>query len=128
MPKAQRLLSCFKFSKRRPRLSMCCLPLVVLSFKKTKQNKKKKKKGNFTQKRRKHLHTCEPKRPNINSWHFIPCDNFIIWVSFFSFFFFLETNTRGKCCWSSSCMVNTHTSEVQVAHAMKLFFFFHFFF
>ena len=40
MPKAQRLLSSFRFSKRRPRLSTCCLPLVVLSFRKKKKKKK----------------------------------------------------------------------------------------
>ena len=66
-------LSSFRFSKRRPRLPTCYLPLVVLSFRKAKK-KKKKKKGNFTQKTRKHIHTCERKRPNINSGHFIPCD------------------------------------------------------
>ena len=36
-------LSSFRFSKRRPCLPTCYLPLVVLSFRKAKKKKKKKK-------------------------------------------------------------------------------------
>ena len=70
MPKRQRPLSNFRFNERRPRLPTCCLPPVVLSY-----TFRKAKKGNFTQKRRKRLHTYAQMRPNINWWHFIPCDH-----------------------------------------------------
>ena len=119
MPKAQRLLSCFKFSKRRPRLSMCCLPLVVLSFKKAKKKKKTKE---ILPKRDVNIFTRVSPRGQTSTRGIL----FLVIISLFEFFFFKkQTHTREREMLLKFKLYGqyTHTSKVQVAHAMKLFFF-----
>ena len=64
---------------------MCCLPLVVLSFKKTKQNKKKKKKKEILPEREVNIFTRVSPRGQTSTRGIL----FLVTISLFEFLFFL---------------------------------------